>query len=220
MAKQKTKAKLNANCKVCNHKHRVEIETALLIDGKASREVEQMLKDNNWETVSYPILLRHMKEHVDERQELIIRYLNEKRILMEGAIAMGEDPEIDEMSIRLSSLKHMDKSIQEASILVKQSAKALREQLALRVESPDEIKGKKKTGGQVVGVDRKQADAKKAYVPIQSALIQLYKASSEELRQTIKTKIDTLGIDNESKRTDKMATLVDLIMENKNKAGE
>lgn len=214
MAKKlKTKTK-GTQCKVCNHAHLVEIETALLIEGKPSREVEQMIKDNNWEPVSYVTLLTHMKEHVDAKRELVLKYLHEKRQILDGQLTVQEDPEKNEMELRLNELKKLDRSIFEAEILVHQASKALQEQLALRVETEAEAKLKPGSNkSKVVGVDRKEADKKKAYVPVQSVLVQLYKNASEELRQTVKTKLDVLGIDSESKKANSMETLVDLILE-------
>lgn len=211
MAKKNSKIK-NTTCKVCRHEHIVEIETALVINKLPSREVEQMIKDNGWEPVSYVTLLSHVRDHVDTRRELILRYLDEKRQMLDNALSVEDDPETDEMMVRLNELKKLDQSIHEATILLKQSSKALQEQLALRVESKDK-NGKTKSGSTVVGTDRKAATEKRAYVPIQRDLISLYKGASEELRMTIKTKLDTLGIDADSKKADSMETLVDLILE-------
>lgn len=212
MAKNVKKSTKGTACKVCNHAHLVEIETALLIDGKPSREVEQMIKDKGWEPVSYVTLLTHMKEHVDAKRELVLKYLDEKRKILQGELTIEEDPEKDEMAVRLNELRRLDRSIQEADILVRQASKALQEQLALRVETESEAKGKGKQSN-VVGTDRKPADKKKAYVPLQTALVGLYKSASEELRQTVKTKMEVLGIDSEGKKATSMETLVDLILE-------
>ena len=206
------KQKVMPNCKVCRHEHIVEIETAMLIHKLPSREVEKMIKDNGWEEVSYPTILNHMNKHVDSRRELILRYLEEKRQILDNALTIEEDPETDEMMVRLNELKKLDSSIHEAMILVQQSSKALQEQLALRIEHPDK-KNKTKTGNKLTGVDGKDPDRRRTYVPIQRDLISLYKGASEELRMTIKTKMDTLGIDAESRKANNMETLVDLIME-------
>lgn len=209
MAKKKDKHK--DPCKVCNHEHVIEIETAMLIEKKSSREVEQMIIDEGWEKVSYVTLLKHMKDHVDEKRELILKYLYEKKAIIEAQVELGEDAEVDEQSIRLGALKNLDRSIYEANILVRQASQAIQEQLALRVETADEAKGKYGKS-KVVGVDRKESDKKKAFVPLQSSLVQLYKVASEELRQTTKTKIEMLGIDSESRKATSMETLVDIVM--------
>ena len=200
------------NCKVCKHEHIVEIETAMIIKKMPSREVEKMIDDNGWEPISYPTILNHMKNHVDSKRELILRYLDEKRQILDNALSVDDDPETDEMIVRLNELKKLDVSIQEAMILVRQSSKALQEQLSLRVQHPDK-NNKTKTGNKLTGSDGKDPDTRRSYVPIQRDLIALYKGSSEELRMTIKTKMDTLGIDAESRKASNIETLVDLIID-------
>lgn len=199
------------NCKVCRHEHRLEIETAMLVECKSSRETEKMIKDNGWEEVSYATILNHMNNHMDAKRELIVKYLYEKKQLLEGNMTM-EDPEVDEMQVRLNELRRLDASIQEASILVRQSSKVLQEQLSIRVEQPDK-NNKTKSGAKVTGPDGKDPDRKRFYVPIQRDLVALYKSASEELRMSMKTKLDLLGIDANSRKADSMETLVDLIME-------
>lgn len=215
MAKKDKKTKAVA-CKVCAHKHRIEIETALVIHSKTSRAVEKMIKDHHWEPVSYVTLLKHMQEHVDPKRELVLAYLEDKRRIIEAQddlIDIGDDPEIDEQAIMLNSLRHLDASIIESSVLIQQASKAMREQLALRVETIDEAKtGKTAKASRIVGVDRQPSDKKKAYVPLQGVLVQLYKAAAEELRQTTKTKIEILGIDADGRQAKSMETLVDLVM--------
>lgn len=204
---KKSVKKVASSCKVCKHEHIVEIETALVVHNKPSREVEKMIKDNGWEPVSYVTLLTHLKEHVDTKRELVLKYLEEKKQILERELAPADDPEVDELSIRLSALKKLDSSIFEANALLVQSSKALQEQLALRVETPDKYGNKTKSSA------RGETDKKRAYVPIQRDLVALYKNASEELRMTIKQKLEALGVDSDSRNADSITSLVDLVID-------
>jgi len=215
MAKKAKKTKqLNSKgtCKVCNHSMVLEIEMAMLAEKKSSREVAKMVLDAGGESVSYLTILTHMQRCVDEKRELIVKYLYEKRCLIESRIQeINDNYEIDEQAIQLAALKNLDASIFEASILIRQSSKALQEQLALRVIQNDDNKDEKV---KVLGVDRQPADLKKSYVPVQQTLVTLYKAASEELRQTTKAKIEILGIDAESRKSSSIESLVDILLLN------
>lgn len=210
--KKKVVKDKNLTCKVCRHDHVLEIETAMLIEKLPSREVSKMLEDNGWEPVSYPTILSHMKNHVDGKRELTVRYLDDRRRLLEGANEDGENPEVDEMAVRLKELKNLDMSIHEARILLKMSSKELQNQMSLRLQHPLK-NGKTKSGKKVTGSDGNDPDVKHSYVPVQRDLISLYKGASEELRKTIETKLTTLGIDAASRTADNMESLLDIILQ-------
>lgn len=218
MAKKSTTGR--GACKVCNHPHILEIETASIIDLKSSRQIAEMILENGWEPVSYVTIVKHLNEHITDKRRLVIAYLDQKRKILEGELSINEeDIEKNEFEIRLGSLQRLDKSESIASILVEQAGKALMEQLSLRDEiqdgpkkNPNSRRGRPPKKIKTVGVDRKPADIRKGYVPLQKDLIMLYKNASEELRQTIREKLNVLGIDSNSKAADNTASLVDLIM--------
>lgn len=218
-----------SGCIVCSHPHLIEIETASIMKQMSGRAIEAMINENGWPPVSYVTILKHMNNHIDDRRILFIKYLYEKNNIAisdeERKMLEQGEYEINETAVRLAALNKLDPAIIEASILLKASSAAIQEQLALRVETGKEAKAgdtrnatKVKNGSRVVGVDRKPADKEKAYVPLQGQLVTLYKSSSEELRQLIKTKIDILGSQSNYKEAATQETLVDLLVSERQKS--
>lgn len=210
MAKQSSKR--DAHCKVCNHDHVLDIEMMFLVQKLTSREVEAEIKRNGWKPfISYVTLLKHMREHVDDKRELFIKYVAGRQDIAD-TIEQAKLEGLDEQAIQLQALRLLDTSIMESSILQKMSSEAIQEQLSLRVETEAEAKKPGKPVQKVVGRDRKDPDKKRAYVPLQQVLVQLYKASAEEMRQTVKTKMDILGVDAQSRSAKAVETLADVVM--------
>ena len=192
----------NTNCKVCNHSLRLEIEILRITENKTWREIQDYVSDNTPdEPLSHSTIARHFEKHVDTKREVQIRYLAEKR-----KIANGEEPDPqDEVGVKLKELRHLDSSIKEAHDLVKAAGMEVRRQLSIRIPKQVKLKdGDGKDTGKVMQYDK---------VEVSHAVVQLYKSASEELRQTAKTKMELLGIDNKTKNTnDAVSTLVDAIM--------
>ncbi len=188
-------------CKLCNHEMRLEIETKKIVDGLTLRELSEYIKDVSPDnTVSTATLSRHFDKHVNKKWELKIRYLAEKKKEVDSI----EEGMTDEVSVQLKELKHLDSSIKEADLLVKSAALELKRQMSIRIPKQIKLKDDKgKETGQIFEYDK---------VEVSHSVVQLYKGASEELRMTVKTKMEILGIDPRTKQADAVVTLVDAIM--------
>jgi hypothetical protein len=198
MAKGKKKS-----CKVCESQNRLEIEIWKLVDGLSPRPIEDKLYEEKGEEISHATINTHFRDHVDKKRELTVKYMAHKRAIADGT-AIDDS---DETGIKLKELNRLDDSIGEAHILVQAASREIRNQLKMKIA---------KTTTSVKGSKIKLSDENGnlvTYTPLQQVLVQLYKTASEELRQSVKTKMEILGVDSASRAVDTQSTLVDLIMQ-------
>lgn len=200
-AKPRIKKAEEATCKLCNHEYRIEIETKIIVEEKSYREVYIWLNDISKKlSISRATMSRHMRNHVDAKREVQIRYLAD-RAKLKDEVTEGVSSEVSE---KLSTLKKLDRSINEANELVVAASHELKRQLKIKIPRQIKIKDDKgKDTGKVFKYDK---------VEVSHSVVQLFKGAAEELRQTSKTKMEILGIDAKTKATDSIATLVDMIV--------
>lgn len=200
------------SCKLCNHVMRDKIETAKICYGKGFTALRDMLvAETPEEPISTESLRRHFDRHVDEKREIQIRYLEEKR-LNKDTDAMNITPELN---IKLVELRHLDKTIQESSDLCSAAALELKRQLAIRIPKYAPLKNPDGTPHMVkVPSTGEWINGSFAYdkVEVSHSVVQLFKGAAEEVRQASKAKREILGMTAEVKAADAMTTLADALI--------
>jgi hypothetical protein len=172
-------------CKLCNHRLRLEIEIQKLVLGRSLRDLEEYAKTNDFD-ISYVAIKRHFDNHMDEKREVQVRYIAEKRRNEE----MGING--DEVGVKLKELKNLDAAIHESTELMKAASLELKRQLNIKI--PRQFKMKDENGkdtGKILTYDK---------VEVSHSVVQLFKGAAEEIRQSAKAKMEILGIDKKSKR--------------------
>ena len=199
-------------CKLCKHPMRDEMETQKIIYGKSATFIRDAIKarmpDN---CMSVESVRRHFDRHVDEKREVQIRYMEEKR-LNEETSSVDISPELN---IKLVELRHLDKTIHESSELAQAAALELKRQLKIRIPKYAIVKNKD-------GSRRRHPDPNTGEyvdevfcydkVEVSHSLVQLFKTAAEEVRQGSKAKREILGMDAKTKGADAITTLADVLL--------
>lgn len=190
-----------AGCKVCNHSELVTIEKLKFVDEMTVREIEAYITEHfPNEKVSYATVSRHF-QHVSKKREIQIKYMFAKKKELE---MLEKEAMISDVDLQINELQKLDNSIDESLFLVKAASKELRKQLTVRV--PKYVTQYDKHGNKM----KSKFVYEKA--DISHAVVQLFKSSSEELRQAVKIKSEILGTDAKSENTDKVSNLVDVLL--------
>ena len=189
------------SCKLCNHDLCIEIETLKIVEGKSYRQLVKYIETVSHENkVSLSTIQRHFEKHVDNKREVQVRYLAERKKIVEETEA-GVSSEV---GVKLKELKHLDASIKEAHFLVCAAALEIRRELGIKIPRCARIKDERgKDTGEVKRYDK---------VEVSHSVVQLYKGASEELRQSAKAKMEILGFDSKTKQADAVTTLVNVLM--------
>lgn len=211
MAFGKGGTKVNA-CKLCNHIMRDEIEIQRICYGKGYPKLRDIIVAKcPDDAMSIESIRRHFDRHVDEKREIQIRYMEEKR-LNQDTNPLDVSPELN---IKLVELRHLDKVIAESSELTSAAALELKRQLSIKVpkyvllRNPNGTKHMVKdpqTGDYIQGTFNYDK------VEVSHSVVQLFKSAAEEVRQSSKAKREILGMDAKVKAADAMTTLADALV--------
>ena len=188
-------------CKVCNHEMRDEIEIQKIVYKMSFNKLRDLVAARDPEGVmSTESMRRHFERHVDEKREIQVRYMEEKR-LNEDTSKYDLSPE---MNVRLIELRNLDKTINESTELAMAARLELKRQLSIRVPKFTKIKDRNgEDTGEVFLYDK---------VEVSHSVVQLFKASAEEVRQASKAKREILGMDSKVKAADAVTTLADMLI--------
>lgn len=188
-------------CKVCNHEMKDEIEIQKICYKKSYNFIRDMIVKHDPEGVmSTEAIRRHFDRHVDDKREIQIRYMEEKR-LNEDTSKYDVSPE---MNVRLIELRNLDKTINESTELAMAASLELKRQLQIKVPKHAKIKNEfGEDTGKVFLYDK---------VEVSHSVVQLFKAAAEEVRQASKAKREILGMDAKVKAADAVTTLADMLI--------
>lgn len=199
-------------CKLCNHVMRDKVETAKICYGKSIYSLRDMIvAECPDDVMSTESIRRHFDRHVDEKREIQVRYLEEKR-LNQATSALDVTPELN---IKLVELRHLDKTICESSELCSAAALELKRQLAIKVPKYATLKDENGAPIEITDPKTGKTYAKQfAYdkVEVSHSVVQLFKSAAEEVRQASKAKREILGMDAKTKTADAMTTLADALI--------
>jgi len=208
MPKSSYRKPTSNSCKCCNHAKVDEIDRLRIIEKYTYEDIAHWIrKDDPDERINTASVQRHFSKHVTLERELQIKYKEEQR-----KKAKSGKEKSDEVKIKLVELKHLDDSIAKASELLE--AVALEIMRCMELKIPRYVKRVDDEGNVINKIFRYEE------VKLSKSLVDLYKATSEEIRQSSKAKREILGMDasQKQKEEDKVLNLADFILSVKNKS--
>ena len=189
-----------AKCKTCSSPFRERIEAKRICDELSYESLRAWCKDEPDLDITYVSLRNHFVKHMNEKREVQVRYYDTKYKEQLAGVPDGTN----DVEIKLHNLKNLDNSIIECAVLQGGASLAIQEQMINKIPKFYKIYDTKGDYLKTERMDRAE---------INSGMVNLFKTTSEELRQAMKIKHEILGIDEQAAKEDKQAQLVDLLVD-------
>jgi hypothetical protein len=186
----------HAQCKICSHPRRTEIERIRLVDETPYTGIQQWMRDYDGNCASIRSLSNHFVHHMTPARALQVKHWaeairKERENLPEGT---------NKMEVDLHRLRYMDNIIVENMVLMKIISGQLQEQLATKI--PKYYPKKNVTNGNTIAWLEVHA------AKIDKGLIDTFRLTQDLTIKAMETKYKILGHDSLTQKADKELDIV------------